>query len=308
MESKVNFAAVGAFVLILGAALVAAVLWLASGKLYRKAYDTYLVYSTESVSGLDPDAPVRYRGVQVGVVRRIALARDDVERVQLTLGLERGTPVKADTVAVLSVQGLTGIAHVELAGGSRGAAPLAARPGEDYPVIPSAPSFMMRLDASLTGLIASVTASSERLNALLDERNRAALADALGNMRDVSRVLAARASTIDAGVANAARTMENTAALTAALPRLVERVQATAESVDRTAGEVERAGVAVTATMESARTGARRAAAETLPEAQALLSELRELTASLRRVTEQVERQPAVLVRGRPASQPGPGE
>ena len=59
MDAKVNFAVVGAFVLVLGAALVAGVLWLSSGKSYRKAYDTYLVYMSESVGGLDPDAPVR---------------------------------------------------------------------------------------------------------------------------------------------------------------------------------------------------------------------------------------------------------
>jgi phospholipid/cholesterol/gamma-HCH transport system substrate-binding protein len=308
MESKVSFAAVGAFVLVLGTALIAAVLWLASGKLYRKAYDTYLVYTTESVSGLDPDAPVRYRGVQVGVVRRIALAQDDVERVQLTLGIERGTPVKQDTVAVLSVQGLTGIAHVELARGSRGAAPLAARPGEEYPVIASAPSFMMRLDASLTALVASVTMSSERLNVLLDERNRRALGDALANLQEVTRVLAARSAAIDAGVVNAARAMENTAALTARLPRLVERASVAAESVERMANEVERAGAMATATIEDTRSGTRRAAADTLPDAQALLSELRELTASLRRFSEQIERQPALLIHGRPAAKPGPGE
>ncbi len=75
MEEKVNFAIVGVFVLGLGAALIAGVLWLSSGGAYRKAYDTYQTYMDESVSGLSRDAPVRYRGVEVGRVRRMALGR-----------------------------------------------------------------------------------------------------------------------------------------------------------------------------------------------------------------------------------------
>jgi phospholipid/cholesterol/gamma-HCH transport system substrate-binding protein len=167
---------------------------------------------------------------------------------------------------------------------------------------------MMRLDASLTALVASVTMSSERLNVLLDERNRRALGDALANLQEVTRVLAARSAAIDAGVVNAARAMENTAALTARLPRLVERASVAAESVERMANEVERAGAMATATIEDTRSGTLRAAADTLPDAQALLSELRELTASLRRFSEQIERQPALLIHGRPAAKPGPGE
>ena len=64
MEAKVNFAIVGVFVLVLGAGLIAGVLWFSSGGTYRKAYDTYLTNMAESVSGLSLDAPVRYRGVE----------------------------------------------------------------------------------------------------------------------------------------------------------------------------------------------------------------------------------------------------
>lgn len=149
MEEKVNFAVVGAFVLILGAALIGAVLWLSSGRPYGAAYDVYQVYMRESVSGLNLNAPVRYHGVEVGRVRKIALAPGNVEQVQLTLDIARGTPVKVDTIAVLQTQGLTGIAFVELKGGSRDSPTLQAQAGETYPVIKAGPSLMVRLDASL---------------------------------------------------------------------------------------------------------------------------------------------------------------
>ena len=301
METKVNFTIVGAFVLLLGTALVGGVLWLSSGKSYRKAYDTYLVFMSESVAGLDPDAPVRYQGVQVGVVRRIAIAPDNVEQVQLTLDIERGTPVKQDTVATLRTQGLTGIGHIELTGGTRAAPPLVALPGNDYPVIKAGPSLMVRLDAAVTMLLSNLNRSSESLNALLDEPNRKALRGMLANLDLLSRTLAARSAAIDSGVANASKAMENTARLTAELPQLVERLQTSADAFDRMTSEGTRAGKSATSTLESARV-------ETLPEARALFAELRELGATLQRLSEQFERNPGMLISGKPVSKPGPGE
>jgi phospholipid/cholesterol/gamma-HCH transport system substrate-binding protein len=149
MEEKVNFAVVGVFVLVLSAAFIGGVLWLSSGKSYRTSYDIYRIFMTESVAGLNQNAPVRYRGVQVGRVQKIALAPGNVELVQVTLAIESGTPVKTDTVAMLQTQGLTGIAFVELQGGSREAPELLAKDGQPYPVIETGPSLRVRLEDSL---------------------------------------------------------------------------------------------------------------------------------------------------------------
>ena len=89
MEEKVNFTIVGVFVLVLFSALIGGVLWLSSGKSYRTEYVLYRTYMNESVSGLNINAPVRYRGVEVGRVQQITLAPDNVEQVQVTLGIAR---------------------------------------------------------------------------------------------------------------------------------------------------------------------------------------------------------------------------
>lgn len=333
MESKVNFAVVGAFVLILGALLIGGVLWLSSSKSYSKAYDTYLVYMSESVSGLNLDAPVRYRGVQVGGVRRIELAPGNAEQVKLTLDIEHGTPVKQDTTAVLRVQGLTGIAHIELSGGSSGSPPLEAARGEKYPVIHSSPSLMLRLDTAVSALLTNLNRSSESINALLDEQNRVALHATLVNLERLSGKLADRTGAIDAALNHASRAMENTARLTALanteLPQinqrilksaetfdrmsnegahamenatqLLQRIQRSADAFDRMAEETARAGAGTASTVEGIRT-------EALPEARQAIAELHELTLSLRRFSEALERNPGMLLQGRPAIPPGPGE
>ena len=298
MESKVNFAVVGAFVLALGAALVGGVLWLSGGKSYSRSYDTYLIHMSESVSGLSLDAPVRYRGVQVGSVRSIALVPGNAELVQLTLDIERGTPVKQDTVAVLQVQGLTGIAHVNLSGGSGDAPPLKPGTGEKYPVISTGPSLMLRLDTGVTALLGNLNRSSENVNALLDEENRAVLRRTLANLDRLSGALAAHAGEIDAGLRLTSRTMQNTERLTALanaeLPQLLRHIQRSADAFDRMSDTTAN-------TVESVR-------AETLPEARQAIAELRELTVSLRRFSEALEHNPGMLLQGRPAVPPGPGE
>ncbi len=308
MEEKVNFAVVGVFVLGLGAALIAGVLWLSSGGAYRRTYDTYQTYMHESVSGLSRDAPVRYRGVEIGRVRRMALAPAQVDQVLLTLDIEQGTPVKDDTVAVLRVQGLTGIAYVELTGGSNGAPNLQARPGETYPVIRSGPSLMVRLDSAVTTLLTNLNRTSESLSALLDEDNRREFKQTLADLRIVSHTLAARSASIDSGLNNAARTLDNIARFSADLPRLVERMQKSADGFDRMSGEIARAGAGVSVDVAGARTDLREATGEIVPEVRELVAELREATGSLRRFSEQLERNPSVLLYGKPAPRPGPGE
>jgi len=177
MEEKVNFAVVGVFVLVLSAALIGGVLWLSSGKTYGKSYDLYLTYINESVAGLNLNAPVRYRGVEVGRVKKISLAPGNVEQVQVMMAIESGTPVKKDTVAILSTQGLTGIAFVDLTGGSRDAPELKAITDGDFPIIRSGPSLMVRLDASLIDVaqtFKNAARVSDQLPALIQRLHRSA--------------------------------------------------------------------------------------------------------------------------------------
>lgn len=312
MEAKVNYAIVGAFVLVLGLALIAGVLWLSSGGAYRKAYDTYHTYMTESVSGLSLDAPVRYRGVEVGRVRRIALAPKDIELVQLTLDIERGTPLKVDTIAVLRVQGLTGIAYVELSGGHRDSAQLQAQRDEPYPVIRTGPSLMVRLDATLTTLLANLTRTSESLNALMDTDNRRAFKQALADVEALTRTIASRSNAIDAGLVNASRALDNAARISARmstdLPHTLERVQRSAEVFDQMSDKVKRAGADVSQFAGAARSDVRQFTAEALPEIQLMMVEMRELTATLKRVAEQLEQNPSMLLFGKPSQKRGPGE
>ncbi|MDO8466127.1 MAG: MlaD family protein [Gallionella sp.] len=298
----------GAFILVFGAVLVAGILWLASGGVLQKKYDLYLAIEDESVAGLNLNAPVKYNGVGVGKVQQILLEPGNPQRVNLIFAIERGTPIKEDTVAVLKTQGLTGIAYVELSGGARDSPPLRAAAGSKYPVIRTKPSLSTRLENVLTTVLAKLDSTSNNINAILNEENQAAFKNTLSDIADVAHMIAARKDTLDAGITNAAQTLENVSRATARADKAIERIERSAEAVEKMGNEVARTSASAGKTVNSIGIDVKRFTDETLPELERLLGELGDLSTSLRRLTEQTDRNPTRFLFGRQPVPEGPGE
>lgn len=315
MEDKVNYSLVGAFVLVLGAALVAGVLWLAAGLGGQKAMEPYQAFIKESVAGLDLDAPVKYLGVDVGKVSEIAIDPQNPQQVRLSFLIERDTPIRQDSAAVLKTQGLTGIAYVELSGGSATSPPLGPGANGEPPTIPFKPSLAARLENVLTSVLANVDRMSNNLNAVFDDGNRAALKATLADTAALVHALAAQQSVITAGLADAARTARSAARASAQLAPTLERIAASAGAVERMADAAGIAGDRAAQAAEAAEravdvaaSGVQQLGGETLPELTRLMSELNDLSASLRRLSEQTAGSPNSLLLGSPVPRPGPGE
>ncbi len=308
MEDKVNYTLVGAFVLALGAALIAGILWLAAGSFGQKRYELYETVIQESVSGLNIDAPVKYLGVDVGKVREIRLDPKNPQHVQLMLLIARGTPVKEDTEAVLRTQGLTGIAYVELSGGGVDTPPLVATVEGGIPTIRSKPSLSARLENVFTTVLANLDRTSVSLNAALDVDNRAALKKVLADTAELAHTLAAQKEDLSAGIASAARTARNAAQASEQLGALMARIASAADAVEKMAVDVSRTSAETSRTVDAAGSGIGQLTGQTLPELEHLLTELNALAGSLRRLSEQTERDPSSLLLGNRSLSPGPGE
>ncbi len=307
MTNRFNYALVGLFVLVLGAAWLVISLWLTMGD-YRTQYTIYRVYIDESVSGLYRDAPVKYRGVEVGKVTGIDLNPDVPDQVQLTLDVVSSTPIREDTVAELSVQGLTGIAFLELKGGTLEAPVLTAEKGQPYPVIPSAPSFFARLDMSGTELIANFNALANSLVKLLDADGRRSVREILVNISTITGALANRKDELEQTVTSTARLMENSAVASKELQPLLVQFDETAKSVEDMADRFASAGESLNRYVDSSGSGVQQFSQQTLPEFGALINELRQLANTLQHVGKKLEDDPRVLIYGNELQQPGPGE
>ena len=303
-----NYVAVGAFVLGLGALAIAGVLWLASGGAWSQRYDIYLAVSDESVAGLNLNAPVKYSGVDVGKVREIRLDPANPERVLLVFDIEHGTPIRRDTEAVLKTQGLTGIAYVELGGGAKDSPLLPPSEREPYPVIRTKASLSTRLENVLTNVLAQLDRTSGNIDAVLSAANRAAFTQALADIAAVMHVVAERKGSIDAGIGSAARTFDKSERVAAQLGPVIERVGRAADAVETLGQEAARASKGAGQAASSVSADSRRFADQALPELQKLLLRLNDLSTSLQRLSEQTERSPAGLLLGHGAVPDGPGE
>jgi phospholipid/cholesterol/gamma-HCH transport system substrate-binding protein len=308
MDDKVNYALVGGFVLVLGALLVAGVLWLAAGLGGRQAMDAYQAVIQESVAGLSIDAPVKYLGVDVGKVARIEIDPQNSEQVRLHFLVKRGTPIKRDSVAVLKAQGLTGIAYIELSGGSAGSPPLLAGADGEIPTIPTKPSLSARLENVLSNVLANVDRVSNNLNAVLGPDNQAALKSTLADIATLAHTLAGQQAAISAGLADAAKAARLTARAGEQFEPTLARIASSAQAVERMAEVAGKASTRAGAAADAAATSAQQLGSETLPELARLMAELNQLSASLRQLSEQTTVNPNSLLLGKPAPQPGPGE
>lgn len=320
MEPRVNYVVVGAFVAVLGAAVLMVVLWLGKSD-YRGVYDRYHAYMRESVAGLSVNSTVKYRGVEVGRVKDIGLNPENPEEVRLTLDILHGTPVKTDTVAVLETQGLTGLATVNLTGGSRESPALGVAPGQEYPVIKTGPSLLFRLDMAisrllseqgLTKLLANLNMLSQNTTAIVDEENRAAVRQILKDFSELTRTLAARSEGVDSGLVSASQAAENVARMTETMnkqmPALLERVNKSAAALQTMTEELAHTGRSVRSAVQESRPDIEQFTRQTLSETGALVTELRALTGTLQRVARQLEQEPSSLVLGKKTLQRGPGE
>jgi phospholipid/cholesterol/gamma-HCH transport system substrate-binding protein len=305
---------VGAFVLVLGAAFVWGILWISAGGKPQN-FDRYVVYMTESVSGLNVDAPLNYRGVDVGKVEDIGIDPGNPERIRLLLQVRQGTPISEATVATLEYQGLTGIANVNLSGGKADAAPLELAPGEEYPVIKGRPSIFARLDSTSEDLLTNLIEASANLNALLGESNRANVSRSIENVATLTERFAAQAGQLEAIINHLEATLENTRTASADFPQLVRQLSQTADAITRMADEIGGVGESLAATSRSVEHTVGASGKDlvdftrtTLPEITAMVYELRLASENLHRMSEDMVRNPSVLMYGSAEPEPGPGE
>ncbi len=314
MTGKMQYTAVGAFVLILGTAFIWGVLWISTGGTPDR-FDRYLIYMTESVSGLNVDSALKYRGLDVGKVEQMAIDLESPERIRIVLQIREDIPVTEDTRATIEYQGLTGLANINLSGGTATSAPLGKQAGEEYPVIQTSPSLLARLDSTTSDLLANLIQTSTRINALLDDDNRANLARTLENIATLSENIAQQSGQLDDVVSRLGDTLDNTRDASAGLLQLLAEFSQSAKAVTRLADQYRSIGENVASASEAVRDTARstgddidRFSAAALPEFTRMAEELRRASENLRRMSETLARDPSMLFYGAEPPTPGPGE
>jgi phospholipid/cholesterol/gamma-HCH transport system substrate-binding protein len=314
MEPRVSYALVGLFVLALGAAFILATLWLVgvgpSGEMRR-----YLVFLEESVAGLTVDSAVDYQGVEAGSVREIGLDPTDPSRVRIVIDVRKEIPVNVDTVASLSTQGLTGLIYfIELRGGGPESAPLEKAPGSPYPVIPSEPSLLARLQQEGFAVLDSVQAAAAELRAtlvamreLVGEDNRRAITAAVQDAANMTNRLSLAAGVLNEDLQELEPVLNDAARAAQRLPGLADHATRTLQETGAAAEKIGQMAQRLDRLVAQAAPGLVELTRDGLPQVAPLLRDLHDLTERLDRLAADLEEDPGLLLERR-ARRPGPGE
>ena len=296
MENKAHALAAGLFTLVLGAALVAVALWFSKDDV---AYVPYVVTTTTSVSGLKAEAPVRYRGVEVGKVQSIRIDPGAKGQIHIRLGVVEGTPVTRSTYARLGYLGVTGLAFVALDDSGESSELL----GSDARKLAEIP---MRRSIMDTGedLVAAFGEIATRVNTLLGEDNQKAVRRALAGLEQATLRTASLAEKLEPGAAgvpglvgDARGAIGKADQLIGNLNSLTGKIEDRVEALNRVAKSVEDVGATARAVND-----------ETLPRLNALVEDLHKETRALDRLISSIGEHPQSIVFGAPPGRPGPGE
>ena len=299
MEREANYAAVGAFVLLVALIGALFIYWYSDSR-DHKTFRRYEIYFDGSVSGLERGAAVRYLGVGVGRVQQLHIDPRDAGRVQVIVDIDSSTPISDKTLAELQLQGVTGLLFIDLQQISPNLPVPPLVPGIEYPVIRSARSRFDVFLARLPDVLASAGEVVDRAARALSDQNITAITHALANidkaseglprtLRDVNELVSQlRAATTDlAASAHGARQIVDQAG-----PEVVASVQRVHVVADNLANATDQIQKLIGDNRQDLRSFTR----DGLPELERLLREGRAAAQELRELSSSLKENPSQLL------------
>ena len=296
MENKSHALIAGLFTILLLVAAVLIGLWFNRDNEVRVPYE---IATKLSIPGLNPQAAVRYRGLDVGRVDEIAFDPKTPGQILVRISIRDDTPITPSTYGVLGYQGVTGIAYIELNDDGKNPVRLPSTPGQ-VARIELRPSLLNKLEERGLAILTQAEELTRRVNVLLSDQNQQSMLQAFNSISKAAVQLE-----------SIPRQMQPTLAR---LPALTNDAQRAVQSIDRLArdlsivttglqaanGPIERVG----RTADTIATVAERFEHDLLP----LTTEFRSSLRLFNRTLENINDRPQSILFGSRRAEPGPGE
>ncbi len=306
MENKFSFAAVGVFVVGFAIALLTLVVWLTVGT-EKVTYLPYKVVTTESVSGLSVNSSVNYKGVDVGIVRKIQLNEQDPRYVIISLDIIKGTPIKKDTEAVLTGRGITGLVGVSLSGGTATAPDIVPTSENPVPSIKNGASLAKRLDTAFNDVTKSISELSAKLDLVITKDNAEHINNILvnvdrltSNFAESSEDISAMVDRIEPKLDRALQAFDSFSVITENVKKTSEDLQTTLDNADQTLASWGKTAIVFQDLGKSVRTQ--------IPNLNSTFTELNTILYQTSQLINQLNNEPNALIMGKSKPKAGPGE
>lgn len=306
MEDRAHALAAGLFAILLGAAALLSIWWFSGD---REVVNEYELVSTGNITGLNPQAQVRFRGVSAGKVTSIRIDPADPRNILVRVDIRTDIPVTRGTRATLGYQGVTGLAFVQLT--DRGDDPTPLTAGESrLPRIVLEAGVIDQITETAIQTLERFMAISDRISAFFDGDNVARFKAALTNLESatagIDRTFDEAPATLAA--ARAMFTPENIERLSSMLANLDAASSEVAPVATELRQLISRFEGVLDTVDDMARATGDSILDDTLPQLNSLLSDLGDTTQRLGRLLEELEASPQMLLTGRSERRPGPGE
>jgi phospholipid/cholesterol/gamma-HCH transport system substrate-binding protein len=300
MENKAHAMAAGAFVLVVTALLALLAIWLTRDSTERYLYE---MSTSETISGLQPQSVVRYRGVPVGKVELIGFDTKNKGNVLVRVSIDRNAPVTKSTYAIVASQGVTGLGFIQL--DDEGESTERLPPNDDDPPrIPLKPGGLDKLLRQSDVIFTQVEQASIRLNKLLSDENQQAVSAAITQLGEATGSINRVAKTLEPAVATLPALSRDAGATLKSVKLATDEVGNTARRLNEKGGPLDQLSQSGTALAAGAETFS----AATLPKLGEVADEAARTMRQLRRTVSAVGDNPQSLIFGNGAPQPGPGE
>lgn len=300
MENKAHALLAGAFVLVVTALLGLLAIWLTRDNTQR---DLYEMTTGETISGLQPQAVVRFRGVPVGKVEMIGFDTKIKGNVLVRVSIDRGAPVTKSVFATVASQGVTGLGFIQLDDKGESAERLVPN-DDDPPRIPLKPGGLDKLLKQSEVILNQVEQASNRLNKLLSDENQQAVTTAITQLGEAASGMSRLTRGLEPTVAALPKLSGDASATLLSFRKTSDELAATARRLNEKGGPLDKlseGGAALASGVETF-------SAATLPKLGEVADETARAMRQLRRTVNSVDDNPQSLIFGNGPPLPGPGE
>ncbi len=287
MENRAHALIAGIFVILLSISVGLVAMWFSGNSTKRT---DYLVVTKESVSGLNPQSAVHYRGVNIGKVEKIQFDPDNPHQILIHIAVNENVILRKSVYAQLGYQGVTGLAYIQLNDDGVNNEILSDER------IPMRRSLLDEVTGSGQDLLTNVNKLVLKMHHLLNEQNQNHISQILQNIDKATK-------NFDGIAGHLQPVLSSFTELTIESGTLVKRLDQLLGELNLTVAKAnEKEGIFDSLSHST------QELATTIPELRKLSYSLLRNSSNLDKVLHQLEENPQSLIFGRSPSSPGPGE